>query len=108
MNSNDNQLKESNANGELPKGMFAMRHVISIETKYFGPTNTRGSKVKASCHRFDQSKAIGWDYALNPFENHSQVARLLAHNIDAAGELMSFSETKTGYSFHFKFASDKE
>jgi hypothetical protein len=33
MNSNDNQLNVSNTNGELPKGMFAMRHVISIETK---------------------------------------------------------------------------
>ena len=85
-----------------------MRHLISIETKYFGPTDTRGSRVWSTCHRFDKSKSVSWTYDLNPFDNHLTTAKTLAAMIEPCGELVSFSETKTGYSFHFKFASDTE
>lgn len=44
----------------------------SIETKYFGPTNTRGSRVQVrteSC-----KKVISWDHSLDSKENHVQAA----------------------------------
>jgi hypothetical protein len=85
-----------------------MKHLISIETKYCGPTNTKGSLIKTTCSQFDKSKSVFWDYALNPFDNHLAAAKTLAAMIEPCGELVSFSETNTGYSFHFKFASDKE
>lgn len=36
-----------------------------IDVKYFGPTNSRGSRVKMTDLRFDESVTIPWDYAHN-------------------------------------------
>jgi hypothetical protein len=52
----------------------------SIQTKYIGPTNTRGSRVSAtsaSGHRI----VIGWDYALDTDENHKAAAAALARKL---------------------------
>lgn len=47
----------------------------AITTKYIGPTNTRGSRIKASCER--GSITVAWDYSLNPEENHAVAKKML-------------------------------
>lgn len=48
----------------------------AIVTKYLGPTNFRGSRVKASAQA--GSIIINWDDALNSEENHDLAANKLA------------------------------
>src|SRR5690625_1427819 len=40
----------------------------AIQTKYLGPTNTRGSRIKATC--WLTSATMPWDYSSNVEENH--------------------------------------
>jgi hypothetical protein len=47
----------------------------AITTKYFGPGNVRGSRIKASCER--GSLTVGWNHALNSTENHIAAAKAL-------------------------------
>src|SRR5262245_41671506 len=48
----------------------------AITTKYLGPTNVRGSRVKASCQA--GSITLHWDDALNSDQNHIAAAKALA------------------------------
>lgn len=48
----------------------------AIVTKYFGPTNHRGARVKASAQA--GSLTIPWDHALNSDQNHENAAVALA------------------------------
>lgn len=47
----------------------------AIETKYMGPTNYRGSRIKASCEA--GAITIGWDDSLNSDDNHIKAANAL-------------------------------
>jgi hypothetical protein len=47
----------------------------AIVTKYLGPTDFRGSRVKATADA--GSITIGWDDALDTNENHDRAARAL-------------------------------
>ena len=40
----------------------------AIQTKYLGPTNTKGSRVKATC--WLTSVTVSWDHSANVEENH--------------------------------------
>jgi len=40
----------------------------AIVTKFLGPTNTKGSRVRAVCDA--ASVTVGWDHRLNQAENH--------------------------------------
>ena len=51
-----------------------------ILTKYMGPTNCRGSRVKASHYRDSDTqwtKTIFWDHYLSSDENHLKAAEAL-------------------------------
>ncbi len=54
----------------------------AIETKYIGPTNTKGSRVKATCCA--RSKTFGWQSELNSEENHQAAALKLQVILDWA------------------------
>lgn len=56
--------------------------MLVITTKYVKPTDTRGSKVRASCGRF--SKTIGWDNSLGTAQNHQAAAKALAEKMSIA------------------------
>ena len=43
-------------------------YMQSITTKYLGPTNTKGSRIKAICEA--GSITVDYDHALNSAENH--------------------------------------
>jgi hypothetical protein len=47
----------------------------AITTKYIGPTNYRGSRIKARCKA--GSVTVPWDYAISPNANHIAAARAL-------------------------------
>ncbi len=56
----------------------------AIETRYLGPTNHRGARVKATAQA--GSVTIAWDDALDTDENHDAAARKLASKLDWAGK----------------------
>ena len=45
---------------------------MMIETKYHGPTNTRGARISARCH--SKRKSYGWRYEIGTEENHKSAA----------------------------------
>lgn len=47
------------------------------ETKYFGPTDHRGSRVRARHVTTRKAKTVSWDHALDSFENHAAAAELV-------------------------------
>ena len=52
----------------------------AIQTKYLGPTNFKGSRVKASAQ--SGSIILSWDDALNADENHHVAALALMRKLD--------------------------
>ncbi len=48
----------------------------AIVTKFLGPTNNRGARVKATCQA--GSVTVSWDDALDSDDNHDAAARQLA------------------------------
>lgn len=51
----------------------------AIVTKYLGPTNTRGARVKAKAYA--GSVIVSWDDALGTDANHDAAARALADKL---------------------------
>jgi len=47
-----------------------------ITTKYLGPTNTKGTRVKAS--GYNSHTTVSWDYSRSTYHNHERAARTLA------------------------------
>jgi hypothetical protein len=61
-----------------------MYHVI--QTKYLGPTNTKGSRIKATCLE-DLSITMEYIDKLSGSENHRQAAALLCNKCGWNGTL---------------------
>ena len=57
---------------------------MTITTKFIGPTNWRGARVKATSTS-GASVTIPWDHALGIDENHERAADALARKLDHAG-----------------------
>lgn len=69
----------------------------AITTKYLGPTNTRGARIKATCDA--GSLTVHWDYALNPSRNHAAAAQALAEKLGWTGRYVGGADTRSGYVF---------
>jgi len=67
-----------------------------IRTKFICATDTRGSRVKATCEW--GSMSMPYDHSINSFENHERVAKALAQKHEQVGEWMVESN-RTGYYF---------
>jgi hypothetical protein len=52
----------------------------AIQTKFLGPTNTRGSRVKAYCQA--GAVTIHWGYADSDSENHIEAVRTLIKKLE--------------------------
>ncbi len=48
----------------------------AIVTSFYGPTNTKGSRIKAQCDA--KTMWFSWDHALGVGANHHRAAALLA------------------------------
>ena len=60
----------------------------AIITQYSGPTNSRGSRFKATAEGgrgTPLTVTVPYDYALNSSENHAAVARALAEKYNWSG-----------------------
>ena len=51
----------------------------AITTRYIGPTNNRGSRVKAKC--WAGSITVSWDHALGTEQNHDAAAIALVQKL---------------------------
>lgn len=69
----------------------------AIQTKYLGPTNFRGSRVKASCQA--KSIILAWDNALNSDRNHQRAASMLAHQMGWSGAWVGGALVGPGFVF---------
>lgn len=70
----------------------------AITTKFFGPTNSHGARIKASTE--DQSVTISYDYSLSPEKLHAKAAVALCKKMGWTGTLIS-GGVKGGYVFVF-------
>jgi hypothetical protein len=61
----------------------------AIITKFLGPTNTKGARVKAYASGARISITIPWDHAESGEKNHAFAARLLALRLDWTGTLQA-------------------
>ncbi len=65
-----------------------MENFHLIEAKYFGPTNSRSSRVKLTSGRFEQSVTIPYNYKFN---NARDIAidylEKQGHNVTGSGEV---------------------
>ena len=48
----------------------------SVLTRYFGPTNTRGSRIIATL--YGARLTVPWDYELDTASNHHEAAKAIA------------------------------
>lgn len=71
----------------------------AIVTKYLGPTNFRGSRVKATADA--GSVTLSWDDALDSRSNHEAAAKALADKFGWRGRLIG-GGLPTGYAFVFE------
>lgn len=70
----------------------------AIQTKYIGPTNTKGSRIKATA--FGGSVTVSYDDALSQEKNHQAAAIALAEKLGWSGAIHG-GGTLTGYVFVF-------
>lgn len=69
----------------------------AIETKYLGPTNTKGSRIKATSGS-GLTLTIGYHHDLNSEQNHRLAAQLLCEKYKWPTDLIGGS-TVSGYCF---------
>jgi len=68
----------------------------AIVTRYHGPTNVRGSRVKATAEA--GSVTLSWDDALDSYANHAAAAMALANKFGWGG-IWYGGGTTNGYVF---------
>jgi hypothetical protein len=61
-----------------------VRTFQAIVTKYIGPSNVKGSRIKAKANA--GSVILSWDGALDTDDNHHAAAKKLANKFDWVGE----------------------
>lgn len=72
----------------------------AISTKYYGPTNTRGSRIKAS-DSDNNNATVSYNYALNSEDNHIAAAMALCNKMGWSDSTLHGGHTKTGMVFVF-------
>src|SRR6476469_1499080 len=67
--------------GASPKAFWRPREMSyqAIETKFFGPTNHRGARIRVRCQA--RTMFVAWDYSLGIDHNHDAAARALAEKL---------------------------
>lgn len=78
----------------------------AIVTKYLGPTNVRGSRVKAKAEA--GSIILSWDDCLNSDQNHIRAAKALAEKFGWRGHWYGGAlPNNEGYCFVSSLKDDK-
>lgn len=71
----------------------------SITTKYLGPTNHRGSRIKARTYTGRCSVTVQWEYGISASENHAAAAKALADLLGWSGDWVMGETDASGYVF---------
>jgi hypothetical protein len=69
----------------------------AIQTKFLGPTNTRGARVKATADA--GSVIVSWDHAIGIYENHKAAAVALARRFGWPEDIDGGSLPGSGFAF---------
>jgi hypothetical protein len=81
----------------------------AIITKYFGPTNSRGSRIKAQCAA--GSITIDYPHELSGMDCHAAAAKALVHKLgwdnENYGDLLGGTLHNGDYVFVFDNAASK-
>jgi hypothetical protein len=72
-------------------------HYQTISTKYLGPTNCKGARIKATSSS-GNSKTMSYEHALNNRDNHIAACKALADHWGWDGEWVG-GEAAKGYVF---------
>ncbi len=72
----------------------------TIHTKYYGPTNYNGARIKAQTSGGEIKIWFSYDYSLNVHDNHCAAAKQLKEKMDWQGEMVG-GDTKDGLVFVF-------
>lgn len=67
----------------------------AITTRYIGPANVRGTRVKASCNA--GSLTMDWDHDLNHEGNHKAAAKALVAKLGWGGTWAAGSLKSSGH-----------
>lgn len=70
---------------------------VAITTKFLGPTNTKPSRIKATCER--GSVTLSWEYSYDAEVNHLRAAKALAKRLDLPTDLIGGSLPGSGFAF---------
>ena len=71
----------------------------AIETKFHGPTNTKGARISATTTA-GHKKYFGWDHSLNVEQNHIEACKaMLDHMGWDFDQKMTGAPTEHGYVF---------
>jgi hypothetical protein len=72
--------------------------MMAIETRYLGPTNSRGSRIKATADA--GSVTVPYDHALSSTQNHAKAAQALAMKFGWTGSWVGGGlPNSSGYAF---------
>jgi hypothetical protein len=71
----------------------------AIETRHLGPTNTKGSRIKATA--WAGSVTIGYDYALDAQDNHRAAADALIAKMGWNGTFAQGGNAKGDGGYYF-------
>ena len=69
----------------------------AIKTKWIGPTNYHGSRIKAKCEA--KTIIIQWDHAISVEDNHTAAAKELAEALKWSGFWLGGALPGSGYAF---------
>lgn len=74
-------------------------HMQAITTKYLSPTNTKGSRIKATCGA--GSITVYYDHSFNISENHDSACKALLSKLNWSGHYIG-----GGYSNGYIYVCD--
>ena len=81
----------------------------AIKTKYCGPTNSRGSRIQASCDA--ETIYVPYDYALNSDENHraacEKLLRVLGWTADKSSHFTDMVGGEHGDDMYWVFVNER-
>lgn len=91
----------------LAKAMTRQRPagLLCISTKFYGPTNTQGARVKATINGTNVSKTVGYDHSMHTLDAHAYAAFYLLSGWFEGEQLeyLGHDETPDGKGWSFVF-----
>lgn len=78
----------------------------AIITKFLGPTNTKGSRIKATS--WDGSVTVTYNYALDSLNNHRAAADAVCYSLGGDWRIVASASMPDGRGYAFTAEYDPE